>query len=346
MQELFSAAVRIMETLDEYLLERGRLLLNPAYIYRNLDRGGYVFTWFPFSQNTPETAFRNLTEYILPRIDHKDKDAVTMGYGVYKESVESCMDMNVIKGYLFADKKTDCAKMQEAPEELYTEQENKEKEAHRQKILDDFYEEDEEEENGYWMIPGIILAVFCAVWMCFFRKNKYVMAVFFLVFFLSCMGGGLWFFLKKRGNQGKISQKQPIREYGEIREEKETGEERFVSQMADKGNMTVVLQENVDGGACLRSTDGNTKQTYFLQKENIWIGKRKESVDIWLDVPTVSRIHAKIVHRAEGDYVVDLNSRNGTFINGNSLNPEEEYLLETGNVIRFAEAGFFYFSSG
>ena len=43
--------------------------------------------------------------------------------------------------------------------------------------------------------------------------------------------------------------------------------------------------------------------------------------------------------------MVDLNSRNGTLLNGRYLNPEEEYLLEDGSTLVFAESRFVYCGS-
>lgn len=68
-------------------------------------------------------------------------------------------------------------------------------------------------------------------------------------------------------------------------------------------------------------------------------------MDIWLNVATISRIHAKIVRKTEGDFLIDLNSRNGTLLNGRYINPEEEYLLEDKSIIVFAESRFCYYCS-
>lgn len=80
--------------------------------------------------------FRQLTEYLLPKIDHTDKQAVTLGYGVYKESMESNLKMDFLKSHMNTQKeeRVEEGKYQNAQEEL-----------ERQKILDDFYKEDEEE---------------------------------------------------------------------------------------------------------------------------------------------------------------------------------------------------------
>ena len=55
-----------------------------------------------------------------------------------------------------------------------------------------------------------------------------------------------------------------------------------------------------------------------------------------------SRIHARILQEGDKYYAVDLNSRNGTLINGVPLDPEEKYLLKNNDIISFAKEDFRY----
>ena len=59
---------------------------------------------------------------------------------------------------------------------------------------------------------------------------------------------------------------------------------------------------------------------------------RGQGVDIRLDDPSVSRLHAELVRRGPYVYVVDLGlSRNGTRVNGR---PVARRVLEEGDVLR------------
>lgn len=139
------AVVRVMENLDEYLMNRDFLLLHPSYIYRNLDSGAYLFIWFPQGSRMADLEFQNLTEYILPRIDHQDEAAVTLGYGVYKESVESGLRTETLKTYIYTEIQEKKDEWRENP--VYEEETEKEKE--RQKILDDFIIQKKRRNRGF-----------------------------------------------------------------------------------------------------------------------------------------------------------------------------------------------------
>ena len=63
---------------------------------------------------------------------------------------------------------------------------------------------------------------------------------------------------------------------------------------------------------------------------------RGQGVDIRLDDPSVSRLHAELVRRGPYVYVVDLGlSRNGTRVNGR---PVARRVLDEGDVLSFGAA--------
>ncbi|MGN1145330.1 MAG: DUF6382 domain-containing protein [Acetatifactor sp.] len=72
----------------------------------------------------------------------------------------------------------------------------------------------------------------------------------------------------------------------------------------------------------------------WINTSAIILGKKREEVDICLEDISVSRIHARIVKEEEKVYIEDLNSTNGTLINGQRLQPYEKRKLEEGDEIK------------
>ena len=114
------------------------------------------------------------------------------------------------------------------------------------------------------------------------------------------------------------------------------GTENPAPQMAPEA--TVVLsarkpswEEEV---AVLICGDG---REYALKGEHWLIGKHRTEVDICLDRPTVRRLHARIFCRDGEYYLEDLNSRNGTRLNGNLLDGGQARHLEREDEICFAD---------
>ena len=66
---------------------------------------------------------------------------------------------------------------------------------------------------------------------------------------------------------------------------------------------------------------------------------RGDEVDVVLDDPVISRLHAKIEIRPDGCWLFDLQSRTGSFVNGRRF---AEHDLVIGDQIRFGPFSFFY----
>ena len=72
------------------------------------------------------------------------------------------------------------------------------------------------------------------------------------------------------------------------------------------------------------------------------IGKLEQASDVVISLPTVSRVHARIRKTGENYYLADLNSRNGTSVNGRMLGAEDEYFLQDEDQVDFAQARYVF----
>lgn len=72
----------------------------------------------------------------------------------------------------------------------------------------------------------------------------------------------------------------------------------------------------------------------------VTVGKLQGQCEVLLNAETVSRIHARLEYRKGTGYVRDLNSRNGTFLNGERLEPQELRSFAEGARIAFADVQY------
>lgn len=77
-----------------------------------------------------------------------------------------------------------------------------------------------------------------------------------------------------------------------------------------------------------------------INKPNFRIGKQAEVSDFRIINPVVSRKHAEIVCSDNSYFVVDLFSKNGTFVNGTKIRSDTKVRLRSGDRVVFANAGF------
>ena len=87
-----------------------------------------------------------------------------------------------------------------------------------------------------------------------------------------------------------------------------------------------------------------TNETIQINKPVFRIGKEKSFVDYFVsNNNAVSRSHADIVTRGQRYFVIDLNSKNKTYINGHPLPIQQECEIYNGNQLRLANEEFVFY---
>ncbi|MCD7868080.1 MAG: DUF6382 domain-containing protein [Clostridiales bacterium] len=101
LQIILGGFVHAMEEMSEHLLNPGQLLIQPEYMYMDVEKGEIGFCCMPGYQKEIREQFQTLAEYILPRLDHEDAKAVMLGYGVYRRALEDTFRLEHIKEELY-----------------------------------------------------------------------------------------------------------------------------------------------------------------------------------------------------------------------------------------------------
>ncbi len=72
------------------------------------------------------------------------------------------------------------------------------------------------------------------------------------------------------------------------------------------------------------------------------IGKMTDNVNMTIDNPMISRIHAKIYLKEGHYYIEDMNSSNGTYINNTLIQPHSLTEINTGDYITFSHLTYIF----
>ena len=134
-------------------------------------------------------------------------------------------------------------------------------------------------------------------------------------------------------------------------------EERTGLLQDDEATGLLVEETNVDEDIDATGFWGETPQIHFptllrvltnetiqINKPVFRIGKEKSFVDYFVaNNNAVSRSHADIVTRGQRYFVVDLNSKNRTYINGQPLPIQQECEIFNGNQLRLANEEFIFY---
>lgn len=84
------------------------------------------------------------------------------------------------------------------------------------------------------------------------------------------------------------------------------------------------------------------QEKIFLGKFPFYVGSMPDYMDHVIERDTVSRFHAKFIKQGERVCLTDLNSTNGTWVNGKELNVREQVFLSEGDHISFADAEYVF----
>lgn len=381
---IFGGFVKAMEEMAEYLMNPGQLLVQPEYMYLDVEKKKLYFCCMPGRAGDIREDFRVLTEYILPKIDHEDGEAVILGYGVYRRALEDTFHLEYIKEEIYKGRDGGEKRIPESCKEkdIY-----KEKEQYKEKCQSrEQYENQSgdslremETENPFanrdrgekkkspaslrkkilFSILGALILLITAGAAVFGFLPGVQAGVF-----LSCcavflgMGMLIYRFRKKYKDSKEKNRQEIQREPIWKTEEKEESvrqseipveEEKIVSRdfeeepkAKDFGETVVLFAGAVQGPATLVSREPGELATIYLQEDMTVIGKMETAVDAVIDLPTVSRIHAKIRRREQEYYLSDLNSRNGTAVNGRLLKEGEDYQLQNEDEVDFAQARYVF----
>ncbi len=81
-------------------------------------------------------------------------------------------------------------------------------------------------------------------------------------------------------------------------------------------------------------------EVVYLTKFPFYVGSLSEYMDYVISKDTVSRFHAKFIKQGDGIFLIDLNSTNGTKVNGQGISVQEQVLLSDGDRVVFADEEF------
>ena len=82
---------------------------------------------------------------------------------------------------------------------------------------------------------------------------------------------------------------------------------------------------------------------HYSIDEELTLGRRVDN-DIVIKDPYVSKYHFKIVQDEDNYFIEDLDSANGTFLNGERL--EDAVMLKNGDIIRIGNIEFLFVNKG
>ena len=332
---LFQGLDTVCRQLQEYMLDESQLILDPEYLYLDLSGKTVGIAYLPGYHKDIRDSFQELMELLLRRLEHSDKQGAAMAYEMYQLSLQREMS--------FSDMIRQAARQEMGEgtcEEGEDSQDGRWKE--RQRLQKGDPEADREcAETAQKYSEGAV----GSAGENFAKKSEKSRKQFRPVMVHSPAPGReeVGHFAKIKayleGKGLKSGRKEDWKSGWKDAEEElpyVTAEEEAVTYP------TEILCGEGGPQRILKYQGSGSQQDITIEKDSFILGKEAGEVDGCITGKSVSRIHARISREDGSYYLEDMNSTNGTYLNGEQLEYRQKEKLAARDRVVFGMEEFIF----
>ena len=310
-----------MEILEWNMIRTSCLCLDPELIFVTNSNQEFIFTSYPGAEHNVEDGFRQLMEYLLTKVDHKDALAVRAAYGVYEKSLEKGMAIRDVRDWITQSDSVEQTEKKVLFEEPSADIAGGNVNQREVPAIANFMEE-----------KPIVQSV---------QENRTYHSENF-----------------KKQDQSKDKKKQwdsflkeKFSSLGfKTAEKTKKKQAQRTEEVYPEEQMYMIPQPTIHPTVCLSGNDGSARgvliyqgteqlSDIYLDQKPLQVGK-SAAADVKIDKETISQLHARIWPEGNSFYIEDLNSTNGTFVNDETLPYKQKRILQVNDIVQFADARF------
>lgn len=354
--QMIQSIVGVLREVYEYLLEEGNIFWQPNRIFMEANSGRLLFGYNLVSSGENGTV-KELLSYMLEHIDKHEEQGVLLLLQFYNLITEPDCTMKQLQEYcrnkgMREEKEFEEVEFLPQPKDLPIHEDmtitHNEKRKEIAGIKKGWQEAFEASRDKIVFTNCVILGLLDMVLLFGVMTGKLPP-----IFTKGLFGGiGLFVLLLifALGKKGDDDADQIMKEYlTEKREEVKKAQQAVTVSVPEYGETTVLkapgkeetVKETREGNLCLIPASKEELQPIKIGSQNIVIGCMEEGCNYVLPEKGISRMHAKLFKKPDGLFVMDLNSTNGTYLNGEGIQSGQEYPLEEGDVLSFALCEFY-----
>ena len=364
LKSLLLSIANTSDRLSDFFLDGKNMVLSDECIFESISTGEFYFLYDPCGQ---EDTYISFPEMILSMVDMEDEKAAGIAYGLCDLLRGENVNLGKAIEELLHDEQaetepedTSCLTEIDSIREIVPEDDN-----------DPEDEEENECETEHRIIKirfpskiSILLSILFALvaGALWYIRVMYILTfeenIVDLVVLMVCVMMSLISLLQgTKEGRGKRKRLKREDDYVDDEDAQEKDEESYESpyvyesvpmretddEQDDDCEETVFFSfDKKTENRKLYSNNKDRSSNISLENLPISIGKKAELSDVIINEPSVSRLHARIFSKDGEMWVQDLNSRNGTYINGRKLLPNEKSVLIPEDEIAFGKCSFSY----
>lgn len=316
---------QLCRKMPEFLLKEERVCLQEELLYVDLADETVYFTYLPFRQGDFPEEFRNWMEETLKKINHQNRRCAELAYDLYEKVRRENIS---IRELLYAEE-WNTPEWQTEESDILERNKQQEIQNFKEAVKYDLPITEKEAEPEQ---RNIFKNKIKELW----QEQK------------ETVENKLFRRLEK--NKASISKIKFPGKDSIVQKRKEKEEQFFQkTELSGKERQVIGERQNITGKNPTEALElypgrpegkliyqgRNACEDFWIEKEEFLIGRSIQQADGKIETDGISRIHAKIT-RKEGEYYIeDLNSTNGTYLNGELLEYHRDRKLKRNDRIRF-----------
>lgn len=334
LKSLFVQLRTVGDALQKYLLDESCLVLAPEYIFQNVETGEASFLYYP---DPEEGTLQDFVDFLVEKVDGEDGEAVETVYRIADLVQREQFVLDEILKW-FQDDYDKKEPEETQPKEVFMPV---------QEEPEPPLQEEKKENRLKKLMPaagvcitglGLLIYVVCCYQLSY-REWIYVAGGFGLIVIIAVCAVSWYLFPlfakgEKERKQGQEQRREPVQII-------QNWDQENAPSLREVGN-TVYVPWTESCENKLYGTDRKNKYHIDLSRLPLTVGKLPGAVDMVLEEPSVSRMHARFTKTGSAVYITDLNSTNGTFRNGMRLAPNACEIIEPGDEIKIGKLNFIY----
>ncbi len=309
LDKIFMYMYLAMEEVNRYLIDQSHLLLRPDTIY--IDKRGtnnkMSFCYCPTNNEPANIQLRSVLEYIINIVDHDEERFTELCYDLYEIAQNDDYSIKQLWDYVAKNKEED--DNINLTSEAYVDQ----------------YEADKSRETPEIPVEKIDL-LDESIYFTTEKEEK--------------VKKSIW---KKTRKHKEKKEKRSIfkKKKPKVLEEIEKMDFEFDPNMTFSEPTVILTPSDRQPFGKLVYDGKDDEESYMIDKETFRIGSGTDC-DACLKSRAVSRNHARIIKDGNYYYIEDMNSTNGTYLNGHLLNYNAPVKLGLMDQIMFGNVSYVF----
>lgn len=360
-RSMIKSVIRFIAGLDqaveEYLLMPDGLLLQPECLYLEMPEENLRAAYIPGRKEDFSKQLKELTAWLLENTYHEDREGVLLAYELYKSVQQENFLPGRLKELLREEKKENVQGELDMENNKTFVEEASDKEQQREEVDADSKEPASKKliqgkkAIAWKILSGIAVGAAVVSYICGWTGKllqtagmtvsaEWVTAVFILGAGISV----LYRLLSRRTGPKEVNVEKRDPDYHDLFEG--GGVYAFTDETGDDiwntdENKTMLLSRS-ENQIRLLSLDKKIAPDLVLDKFPCMVGSLQAEDIYVIPVRGISRKHARIEKTEKGIYLMDLNSTNGTRINGEELKKNEKRRLMAEDIVEFAGVRYMF----